>query len=261
MSLSSFSETRRRRRRALQWRLLRLLLAAIAIVGVGGYCYQVGVSASEARSAKLEADLLRFQQNNLDLRDRLTLSLQRSDEAESALEGLRERYAADVPRGELAELMALIEAQREAGIEVERLAFMIDAAAEEPACDGAPATKRFVPRTVVSTGPVSFVRFDDRITITGSGEAARTPEGLAQAWFDPGAPVRLDFRALSGEVTTVEGVVPLAHRMRVGEREYRFSVVAGERSFLEISAQACAFPQQAEPDPTAPVGPDDARLG
>jgi hypothetical protein len=262
MSLSSFSDTRRRRRRTLYWRLLRTLLAVMVIVAAGGYSYQVGVSASQARSAKLEADLVRFQDSNLELRDRLALSLQRSDQAESALETLRERYAEDVPQGELAELMAQVAAQREAGIEVERLAFMIDAAAQEAPCDELPATKRFVPRTAVSTGPFSFVRFDDRITITGWGEAARTAEGLAEAWFDPAAPVRLDFRTLSGEVVTIEGVVPLSHQMVVDEREYRFSVVAGERSFVEITAQACAFPQPAEPAPTELLGPDDeASLG
>ena len=262
MSLSSFSDTRRRRRRAVYWRLLRTLLAVTVIVAVGGYSYQVGVSASQARSAKLEADLLRFQESNLELRDRLALSLQRSDQAESALETLRQRYAEDVPQGELALLMAQVAAQREAGIEVERLAFMIDAAAQEAPCDELPATKRFVPRTQVSTGPVSFVRFDDRITITGAGEAARTAEGLAEAWFDPAAPVRLDFRTLSGEVVTIEGVVPLSHQMVVNEREYRFSVVAGERSFVEITAQACAFPQQPAPEPPPPLGPDDeASLG
>ena len=262
MSLSSFSDTRRRRRRAVYWRLLRILLAVMVILAVGGYSYQVGVSASQARRAKLEADLVRFQENNLELRDRLALSLQRSDQAESALETLRQRYAEDVPQGELAELMARVEAQRRAGIDVERLAFMIDAAAQEALCDGVPATKRFVPRTVVSTGAVSFVRFDERITVTGSGEAARNAEGLAEAWYDPAAPVRLDFRTLNGAVVSVEGVVPLSHQMVVDEREYRFSVVAGERSFIEITAQACAFPQQATPEPAQPLGPDDdASLG
>ena len=262
MSLSSFSDTRRRRRRTFYWRLARTLLAVMGIVAVAGYSYQIGMSASQARSEKLEADLLRFQDSNLELRDRLALSLQRSDQAESALETLRQRYAEDVPQGDLAALLTQVEAQREAGVAVERLAFMIAAAAREAPCEGLPATKRFAPRTVVSTGPVSFVRFDERVTVTGSGEAARNPDGLPEAWFDPAAPVRLDFRTLDGEVVTIEGVVPLTHRMAVDELEYRFNVVAGERSFLEITAQACAFPQQAEPEPSEPLGPDDdASLG
>jgi hypothetical protein len=261
MSLSSFSDTRRRRRRAFQWRFLKTVVALAVMLAAGGYSYQVGVSASQVRSEKLEADLVRFQDSNLELRDRLALSIQRSEQAESALETLRRRYAANVPQGELAALMDQLAAQRAAGVDLERLAFMIDAAGQPPACDGAPATKRFVPRTVVSTGPVSFVRFDDRVTVTATGEPARNAEGLAEAGFDPAVPLRLDFRTLDGAVATVEGLVPLTHQMVVGEREYRFSVVAGERSFVEITAQACTLPQQAEPGPTAPLGPDEASLG
>jgi hypothetical protein len=264
MSLSSFGDTRRRRRRALYWRLTKTLVAVSALVAASGYSYQVGVSASQARSDKLEADLVRFQDSNLELRDRLALSIQRTEQAESALEPLRRRYARDVPQGELAALMAQIVAQREAGVDVERLAFMIGAAGQPVTCAGEPVTKRFVPRTVVSTGPVSFVRFDDRITVTGSGESARNAEGLPEAWYDPAAPVRLEFRTLDGAVTPVEGVVPLAHQMVVGDREYRFSVVAGDRSFVEISAQSCSLPQPAAPDPAEPAetfGPDEASLG
>lgn len=263
MSLSSFSDTRRRRRRALHWRLLKTVLAVVVLAAVGGYSYQVGVSASQARSDKLEADLVRFQESNLELRDRLTLSSQRSSQAESALEALRRRYAEEVPTGELSQLMARLAAQREAGVEVERLAFMIDAAGRPPACDGAPVTKRFALRTAVGAGAVSFVRFDDRVTVTGAGEAARSAAGLAEAWFDPAVPVRLDFRTLDGMVETVEGVVPLSHRLVVDQREYRFSVVAGERSFVEVTAQACGLPQPTPgpEEPIQPSGPDAASLG
>ncbi len=162
-----------------------------------------------------------------------------------------------MPEGELAWLLARLRAQREAGVDYDRLAFLIDAAAQPVAC-AAPVTKRFMPRTPVSTGPVSYVRFDDRIVITGSGKSARTAEGLAEAWFDPAQPLRLAFRTLDGEVVNVEGVVPLSYQMLVGEQEYRFSVVAGERQFVEISAQACAFPHEAEP---LPESPDGASLG
>lgn len=260
MSLSSFSDTRRRRRRTFYWRLVKTVVALGALLGVGGYSYQVGVSASQARSEKLAVDVERFQHSNLELRDRLALSIQRSEQAESALETLRQRYARDVPRGELAALMQQVAAQHEAGVEIERLAFLIDAAARPVACEGEPTTKRFVPRTPVSTGPMSFVRFDDRITVTGSGEPVHNADGLPEAWFDPAVPIRLDFRTLDGEVVTVEGALPMTHQMVVGTHEYRFGVVAGERSFVEITAQACALPQQAEPQP-GPFGPDDASLG
>jgi hypothetical protein len=249
----TFGDTRRRRRRQLYWRVIRLFMAVLTIAGVGGYAYQIGVSAAQSRGEKLEADLVRFQESNLDLRDRLALAIQRSGQAESALDELRRRYVEDVPQGELAELLARLEAQLQAGAEPERLAFLIDAAAESASCDGAPVTKRFMPRTPVSTGPVSYVRFGDRITITGVGQSVRTAEGLPEAWYDPALPVRLDFQTLDGAVVSIEGVVPLTHSMVVDRREYRFSVVAGNQRFVEITAQDCAFPDA--------IGPDDAGRG
>jgi hypothetical protein len=257
----TFGDTRRRRRRLLYWRVIRVLLAVTVVAGVGGYAYQIGASAAQARTEKLEADLVRFQESNLDLRDRLALTTRRSGQAESALDELRRRYVEDVPQGAVAELVARVEAQLRAGVEPGRLAFLIDAA-ESVSCDGAPVTKRFMPRTPVSTGPVSFVRFGERITVTGAGRSVRTAEGLPEAWYDPALPIQLDFQTLDGAVVSIEGVVPLTHNMVVDGREYRFSVVAGAQRFVDITAQDCALAPPTEPEPTGPLGPDDeASLG
>jgi cell division protein FtsB len=258
---STFGDTRRRRRRLFYWRLIRVLFAVLVVIVVGGYAYQVGVSANQARTEKLEADLTRVQQSNLDLRDQLALTRQRSSQADRALQELRRRYAMDVPQGELASLLERVETQLQAGVARSRLAFLIDAAATPASCDGQPLTKRFMPRTPVSTGPVSFVRFDDRITVSGTAEPARNPEGLAEAWYDPSYPVRLEFRTLDGAVTSVEGVLPLNHGMVVDGREYRFSVVSGERWFVEVSAQSCAFPKDGGPEGAAPASSRSGSLG
>ncbi len=128
------------------------------------------------------------------------------------------------------------------------------------ACDGAPVTKRFMPRTAVSTGPVSYVRFDERITVTGSGESVRTADGLPEAWYDPALPVRIDFQTLDGAVVERRGHRAVHLQMVVDRQEYRFSVVAGERRFVEITAQACALPGASGQDGAGPdaAGPDEA---
>jgi cell division protein FtsB len=238
---STFGETRRRRRRLVYWRLVRFFSAGAAVAMVGGYGYQVGVSASQARTEKLEGDLVRFQQSNLDLRDELATTAQRSSQVEAALGELRQRYAAEVPQGEVADLVASIRTQLAAGVEPERLAFLIGAAGQAKACDGEPVTKRFMPRTAVTTGPVSFVRFDDRITVTGNGEPARNEAGLPEAWYDPASPIHLEFQTAGGQTASIDGVVPLAHHMVVDGREYRFSIVASVSHFVEITAQTCAI--------------------
>ena len=241
-SYGTFGEPGRRRRRQAFWRVCRFLFAVAAVLGVGSYGYQVGMSANQARTDQLEADLARFQQANLDLRDQIALTRQQSGEAAAALERMRQRYAAEIPSGAAAELLAQVRAQLSAGVEPERLAFLIDAASLDEVCDDQPVTKRFMPRTPISTGPLSYVRFGDRITITGQGESARNEAGLAEAWFDPAKPIRLEFRTMDGATTAVEGTVPFTHQMVVDGKEYRFSAVSADPRFVEVTAQACALP-------------------
>jgi hypothetical protein len=244
-SYGTFGEARRRRRNQAWWSVTRFLSAVVAVLAVGVYAYQVGVSANQAHTAQLEADLVRFQHDNLELRDRIALATQQSGDAEAALESMRQRYAADIPSGDAADLLVQLRAQLAAGVEPDSLAFLIEAAGLD-SCGGEPVTKRFMPRTPVSTAPLSYVRFDDRITVTGEGESARTESGLPEAWYDPAKPVRLEFRTLDGAITSVEGTVPFTHRMAVDGKEYRFSAVGGAPRFLEVTAQACVLPERGD---------------
>ena len=238
-SYGTFGETRRRRRRQAWWSLVRFMSAVVAVLAVGTYAYQVGVSANQAHTAQLETDLVRFQQANLDLRDRIAAASKLSADAEAALESMRQQ----IPSGDAAELLDQLQAQLAAGVAPERLAVLIEAAGLGDACRSEPVTKRFMPRTPISTEPPSWVRFHDRIIVTGQGESARNEAGLAEAWYDPARPVRLEFRTLDGGTTSVEGIVPFTHRMVVDGNEYRFSAVSGERRFLEVTAQACPLPE------------------
>src|SRR5918994_6151785 len=220
-SYGTFGEGRRRRRRQAWWSLIRFLSAVVAVLAVGFYAYQVGVSANQAQTTQLEADLVRFQQANLDLRDRIAAASKLSADAETALASMRQR----IPSGAAADLLAQLRAQLDAGVAPERLAVLIEAAGLDDACRSEPVTKRFMPRTPLSTEPPSWVRFHDRIIVTGQGESARNEAGLAEAWYDPAKPVRLEFRTLDGGTASIEGIVPFTHRMVVDGKEYRFSAV------------------------------------
>jgi hypothetical protein len=246
----TFGEPRRHRRRRALWRVFQFVFAIAAVLSVGSYGYQVGVSAHQARTDQLEADLVRFQSANLDLRDQIALTRQQAAEAAAALESMRGRYAAEIPSGVAADLLADLRAQLSAGVEPERLAHLIEAAARTDSCREEPVTKRFMPRTPISTGPLSYVRFGDRITVTGQGESAHSEAGLPEAWYDPTQPIRLEFRTMDGAITRIEGVVPLNHRMVVDGKEYRFSAVNGAARFVEMTAQACALPQPGDDEPT-----------
>jgi hypothetical protein len=245
-SYGSFGEMRRRQRRNAWWSVFRFLSALVAVLAVGVYAYQVGVSANQMRTAQLEADLVRFQHDNLDLNVQMASAAQQQADAEAALESMRQRFAAEIPSGEAADLLARLRAQLGAGVDPGRLAVLIEAAGQVDACHGEPVTKRFMPRTPLSTGPVSWVRFDDRITVIGEGESALSEAGLAEAWYDPARPVRLQFRTFGGETTTAEGIVPFNHRMAVDGKEYRFSAISISPRFLEVTAQACPLPESGD---------------
>jgi len=241
-SYASLGTHRRSGRRRAWWTALRFLLGLGAVAAVGGYGYQVGVSASQAWTDKLEADLQRFQEDNLSLRDELAQASLSASAVQMALDGLQRRYDAEVPDGVVAELLGQIQGQLRAGVDPERLAFLIGAAEEEPGCVEAPVTKRFRPHTPITVDPVSAVRFGDRIVVTASAESALDPSGQPEAWFDPAKPVQLVFRTLDGRERRVEGTLPLAHRMLVDGLEYRFHAIAGPTSFVELTGQACPFP-------------------
>lgn len=243
MAYGTLGEYRRRRQRAAFWRTMQLVTFLAGIVGTATYAYQVGVSASAATAMKLEVDLERFQRDNLALRDRVAASVRRAEEAQHGLQALRERYDADVPRGDLRTLLGELERQLEEGVDAERLALLIEAAGRPARCGSEPDTKRFMLATPVALGVVNAVRFGDgRIIVTGRGESARNAEDLAEAWFDPAKPIALTFRTLEGSSEQISGTLPLQHGMIVGDVEYRFSAVAGERAFIEITAQACDVP-------------------
>jgi cell division protein FtsB len=241
-SYSTFGEQRRRRRRQVRWSIVRFLFGLAAVAIVGGYGYQVGVSADQAWTDKLEADLQRFQEDNLALRDQLAMTALHASAARTALEDLQRRYRARVPDGALAGLLGRVERQLQAGVDQARLAFLIDAAGQDAGCPQPPVTKRFTPRTPLGIGPVGAVRFDDRITVTADAESALDEQGQPEAWYDPAKPVRLAFRTLDGRELAVEGTLPLRHSVLVDGAEYRFSAIPGPTSFVEITGQACPFP-------------------
>ena len=141
------------------------------------------------------------QHDNLDLNVRIASAAQQQADAARAEEHAAALCCGD-PGGEAAELLGQLRAQLSAGVDPGRLAVLIEAAGQEDMCRNEPVTKRFMPRTPVSAGPLSWVRFDDRITVTGEGESARSETGLAEAWYDLGTAHSPAIRTFGGEITT-----------------------------------------------------------
>src|SRR5690606_4668415 len=106
-----------------------------------------------------------------------------------------------------------------------------------------PQAKRFVVKTPVYSGPHGTVSFGNgAITVTGEGEPAVSAAGEAEAWYDPGKPVKITFIEIGGKQTVKEGLLPIQHSMVLGNKEYRFTVAAGERSFISVTSDSCDYP-------------------
>lgn len=156
--------------------------------------------------------------------------------AEERAEDYRQRYE-DVAPEAVRAIITQARAKMEEGLSADRLAFVISQA-EEPRSCAPTETRRFIARTQNYDGANTWVRFNDTLTITALGQAAS--DGRAE-WFDPGAEVVLTFSPLGGKAQEIRGKLPLQHAMVFKGKEYRFTATPGQRGFVEVTGDWCAF--------------------
>jgi hypothetical protein len=241
MSLGlSDDRNRRRRRQQVFGSLFRWGLALAVGVGVGFYAHDVGKEIA--------------QQQVTELNEQLTEEIEASEKLRSEIAGLhaalrterdkvamwRNRYESDVPGETEMPILAAVRERLEAGVSPERIRTVVSIARDDVACEPLGETKRFFVNTEISRGANGAVSFaNGTITITGDGTAARNANGQPEAWFDPDVPVTVNFSHLGGEVSQVTGLLPVHNSMAIGDVEYRFTAVAGARSFVRVTGQKC----------------------
>lgn len=104
-------------------------------------------------------------------------------------------------------------------------------------------TRRFILQTPTTSGANDSVGFAEGfLTVTGTGMSKLTADGNPEAWFDPAQPVTIFFTHLGGEWTDVTGILPLHHSVVVNQTIQRFTIIASERSFVNVTALVCAYP-------------------
>jgi hypothetical protein len=241
LGLSDYS---RRRRSGRSWGvLLKWAFVFIVIGGAGLYSYEIGGALATQEVKLREQEIARIAGENAALRMDLAGLEETVRQRETELAEWRARYARNVPAEDISALLTLIDQRLESGMPIERLETVIGAAHVDPPCDNQPVTKRFVLNTPQFTTAADTITFaDGAITVTGAGASSRNADGHVQAWFDAAQPVTLRFASLGGDNTEVRGTLPLHHSLVQGDAEYRFSAVAGERSFVEITADRCDYP-------------------
>lgn len=222
----------------IKWTATLALLAA-----AGVYAYNTGSTLARQEVVRLNEEIASLKTT---IDDMAAQNAQLAAEVEQAR--LRERqwqtrYEEEVPTGKPRELMTLVERRLADGVPPDRLAFVIGAAESERVCDEQPVTKRFVVPTPIYRGPSDSVGFaDSAITVTALGQPALNEAGNPEAWYDPAQPITLRFTQLGGKSSEVTGVLPLHHSVIMGDDEYRFTVVAGQRSFVNVTGDRCDYP-------------------
>ena len=232
--------SRYRRRAAERKRKTMFLLIFLAILA--GFSYWIGGQVVRSSEAAYKQQAMKLQTEKKNLETRLTDLDARLQTLKMEYGKLEARYQQEVPTGPLKELADLTRQQLKDGIAKDRLEFVIRSARPPRNCTD-PETKRFVVSTPYYRGPDSFVAFVNKtITITGEGAAAVANNGNPQAWYDPGKPVKISFTGLGGKNVVKEGLLPLHYSMVVGDKEHRFTISKGQRSFIDVTSDSCDYP-------------------
>lgn len=236
-------EARARRRNKRRWTFLKWLLG-FALIGVAGaYAYQTGSELASRQVATLEEEIEAQKAEILGLEAARDEAVVARTAAEQEVAAWQERYEAEVPTGEMREIVNLALKKRQDGVDLERLRFVIDAVENDRNCRGETETKRFIVPTKSYNGGNDWVGFDDtRVTVTGIGQAALDSSGNPERYIDPSKPVSITFKHIGGETEQVEGKLPIQHSLVIGDTEYRFNVVEGSRAFVNVTAEMCDYP-------------------
>lgn len=244
MSLGlSETRNRRRRRREFYGSLFRWGLVLAVGLGVGLWAKNIGSEVALQEVRVLEERVTEMSAESARLRSEIAgLKAALRTERDRVVEW-QERYDADVPTVDEARILAAARDRLSSGISTERLAAVVAMTRDDVACEPLGNTKRFVVNNEIRNGANDSVSFaNGAITVTASGAAARNANGQPEAWFDAGMPVTAIFSHLGGESFQASGLLPLHQSVVVGDSEYRFSLVAGARSFVQVTGEVCPFP-------------------
>jgi len=229
-------ETRLRRRRRIRWAAVRWILSGAVVVGAAAFAYQIGSSQEQHQLTGLRTQVE-------DLSIRLGTLQEQNTKLQAGTMVVEKRLRdaqKEIPNGPVADLLTRVQEKLDAGVDIERLRFLVNAAATTPRCSGQPASKRFMVQTPLFAGANDSVSFADGvITVTASGESAVNAEGKVEAWFDPAQPVKLMLTMIGGRVAEVSGKLPVYTSVVVGDSEHRFAAIAGPQGFIQVTGDRC----------------------
>lgn len=243
MSLG-LQDNRRRRKHQRRMAMIKWLLVLIVLFGAGAFAYATGAKLARLDVERLEDKVDQLEARVTKLQDEKAALARELDATEKSLESWKKRYETEVPEGEPANLLALIQDRLSNGMDAERLDFVIRQAQQEATCDGGPVTRRFLVRTPLSSGAADAVAFaDNTVTVTAEGASAKDGQGRPEAWFDPDKPLDVAIVRPGGDTDTFRGTLPLHPAVVINGQEHRFTMSRGDRrGFVKVTWQRCEYP-------------------
>ncbi|MBI1301946.1 MAG: hypothetical protein GC137_09880 [Alphaproteobacteria bacterium] len=240
MTFSTYNPNERyRQRSARRTSNVIAFLFLFSIFGGIGY-WGGGIGAQQQISILREEKRLLMDENNKIQEEKIELRAE-AQTASVRLEQLRASYEELLSDGTLRDIVTLVRQQIEQGVDVNRLESVILSARPPQNCSEADS-KRFVVLTPVYKGPESRALIEGGIVIFGNGVPAKSEDGKSEAWFDPAQPVEITFRTQAGKVEVKKGVLPIRNSMVVRDKEYRFTVSVGAKSFAKVTYDYCDYP-------------------
>ncbi|GBD41655.1 hypothetical protein HRbin39_01039 [bacterium HR39] len=230
---------RRGRRRPLSTLLGTLgILAAAVLVAYGGY--RAGLAEGRAERERLRTELQRAREQVRILEERGARTAQRLDALHLAYRELERRYRERAIEGELEEVLVLLRRKLAEGVPLARLRFLVENAAVERRCGESERARLYVRVPLARDRRAAATLAGGVLTLAAEGEPARDEEGRPEAWYDPLKPVRVRILRLDGRSEELEGPLPLARELLVGNAVYRLVLAPDpRRGWLEVTVQRC----------------------
>jgi len=241
MSLYSYDPHTRYRQRSMQrmgaFAVMLIVMGAAAMLGFFFGRQQVFKDEIIMRA---QIDTLTEEKQQLEIA--VTEMKAEAMTATTRYEDLQKTYAETMSEGPVQDLILLVHKLIADGMDPERLAFLLRSARPPRNC-AEPETQRFVVSTPAYKGPESKASIaEGLVAITGSGISARNVKGDPEAWYDPSKAVSLVFTLKDGRSETKKGSMPIHQSLIIGNKEYRFTVTEGARSFAKVTFDSCDYP-------------------
>lgn len=241
MMINSYNPNTRYRARSVQ--KMNSLISMILVIGLSACVgFWMGKQYGMEKSISLKDQVDALSEERETLQKSVTELRAEAQTANTRYEQIKAEYNAVLPEGPMQDLTRLVKEQIDQGMAPERLSFLIKSARPPTGCTE-PESKRFVVSTPSYTGPDSSASVaEGAVIIKAKGPSAFNKEGKAEAWYDPAQNVEISFISVTNGTEVKKGMFPIRHSVVVGNREYRFTVEEGAKSFAKVVYDSCAYP-------------------